>query len=122
MIENKSYSSISSISSNKSDASTQTNIYRCLICYDNDADTILACCNQYIHRECLIEWWRNEPSQTNNCPHCRQFVNISFSELGYVYSNDDLYGHIIKKCCIMSFYIIVIGFIFFTIISVVGSL
>ena len=29
----------------------------CLICFEEDVDTILACCNKKIHGSCVKQWW-----------------------------------------------------------------
>ena len=46
----------------------------CLICFEEDVDTILACCNKKIHGSCVKQWWEmnNISLEESICPHCRQ--------------------------------------------------
>lgn len=52
----------------------------CLICLDsNNLDTLLLCCNKFVHGSCIKQWWNlnNIPIENATCPHCQQSVVIS---------------------------------------------
>tara|TARA_B100000524_G_scaffold346469_4_gene246695 strand:- start:291 stop:767 length:477 start_codon:yes stop_codon:yes gene_type:complete len=51
----------------------------CLICLDeNKLDTLLLCCNKYVHSSCIKQWWdlNNILIEEATCPHCQQLVKI----------------------------------------------
>ena len=39
----------------------------------------LKCCNQEIHKKCVIEWITSPQNRIINCPICRKQMDISFS-------------------------------------------
>ena len=50
----------------------------CLICFEEDVDTILACCHKKIHGSCVKQWWEmnNISLEDSICPHCRQSAKL----------------------------------------------
>jgi len=46
----------------------------CFICFEDNVDTVLTCCNKKIHGSCVKQWWRTNNISLNDaiCPHCRQ--------------------------------------------------
>lgn len=62
----------------------------CLICLDeNNLDTLLLCCNKYVHGSCIKQWWNlnNIPIEEATCPHCQQLVKIK--KINTVTQNQD---------------------------------
>jgi hypothetical protein len=50
----------------------------CLICFEEDIDTILSCCNKKIHSRCVKQWWNmnNISLEDSICPHCQQHAKL----------------------------------------------
>ena len=48
----------------------------CLICLEENCDTVLRCCGKNIHGSCIKQWWdtNNIKIEDATCPHCRQRV------------------------------------------------
>ena len=40
----------------------------CFICYNQNTDWQLNCCNKKIHINCIKTWWTKKKSQRNICP------------------------------------------------------
>ena len=68
----------------------------CLICFEDSVDTILTCCNKYIHGSCVKQWWELNNINIDDaiCPHCQQKASIKKIVKGetqvsnkYLYSN-----------------------------------
>ena len=46
----------------------------CFICFEDNIDTVLTCCDKKIHGSCVKQWWRSNNISIDDaiCPHCRQ--------------------------------------------------
>ena len=55
----------------------------CLICFEDDVDTILTCCNKKIHGSCVKQWWNmnNITLEQPICPHCQQSAKLEKYEV-----------------------------------------
>lgn len=57
----------------------------CLICFEEDTDTLLTCCNKKIHGSCIKQWWNMNNINLENaiCPHCQQPAILENSDENY---------------------------------------
>lgn len=68
--------------------STEEN--NCLICFEENNDTILKCCNKGVHGCCIKQWWNsnNINIEDATCPHCRQRVILE--KINPLVTNDNI--------------------------------
>ena len=57
----------------------------CLICFEEDTDTLLTCCNKKIHGSCIKQWWNmnNINLEDAICPHCQQPAKLEKCDENY---------------------------------------
>ena len=50
----------------------------CIICFHENVDTQLSCCNKRIHNKCIKEWFtlNNVDLSFASCPHCMKRIII----------------------------------------------
>ena len=55
----------------------------CFICfYTQQSDTMITLdCKHALHSQCIIDWWRRQPSAFASCPLCRHVSNICLLEV-----------------------------------------
>lgn len=74
----------------------QCNRHFCCICLNTKLSeyTILKCCKQNIHINCLVEWICSKNNQSFKCPICRKDVSLSIKQGEFIniinnYNNDN---------------------------------
>ena len=65
----------------------------CFICFEENIDTILRCCNKRIHGSCVKQWWNinNIRLEESVCPHCQQPAILEHFNSRQVPLNDSEY-------------------------------